>query len=57
MTKKTELDAYANFIALSRSARWKEEEGRRETWAETVDRYVDFMNDHISKTYNISQNQ
>ncbi|NBX10514.1 MAG: ribonucleoside-triphosphate reductase, partial [Marivivens sp.] len=32
---------YQNFIALSRYARWLPEEGRRENWSETVDRYVD----------------
>ena len=32
---------YQNFIALSRYARWLPEEGRRETWSETVDRYMD----------------
>jgi ribonucleoside-diphosphate reductase alpha chain len=31
---------YQTFIATSRYARWLEEEGRRETWAETVDRYM-----------------
>ena len=31
---------YQSFIALSRYAKWLEEEGRRETFAETVDRYV-----------------
>jgi len=31
---------YQNFIAISRYARWLPEEGRRENWAETVDRYV-----------------
>jgi ribonucleoside-diphosphate reductase alpha chain len=34
---------YQNFIATSRYARWKEDEGRRETWEETVTRYVDFI--------------
>ena len=34
---------YQNFIALSRYARWKEDEQRRETWSETVDRYFDYM--------------
>jgi ribonucleoside-diphosphate reductase alpha chain len=34
---------YENFIALSRYARWLEDEGRRETWKETVDRYFNFM--------------
>lgn len=32
---------YQQFIHKSRYARWIEEEGRRETWDETVDRYVD----------------
>ena len=31
---------YQAFIHTSRYARWVEEEGRRETWAETVDRYM-----------------
>jgi ribonucleoside-triphosphate reductase (thioredoxin) len=34
---------YENFIALSRYARWLEDEKRRETWGETVDRYFNFM--------------
>lgn len=36
-------DAYRGFIAISKYARWLEKEGRRETWKETVDRYVDYM--------------
>jgi ribonucleoside-diphosphate reductase alpha chain len=36
-------DPYRSFIAKSRYARWDEERNRRETWTETVDRYVDFM--------------
>jgi ribonucleoside-triphosphate reductase (thioredoxin) len=31
---------YENFIHVSRYARWLEEEGRRESWEETVDRFV-----------------
>ena len=31
---------YQTFIATSRYARWLEDEGRRETWSETVDRYI-----------------
>jgi len=38
---------YQNFIALSRYARWKEEEQRRETWGETVARYFDYIADHL----------
>ena len=43
---------YQNFIALSRYARWKEDEQRRETWVETVDRYFDYMEDHLKKNNN-----
>jgi ribonucleoside-triphosphate reductase len=38
---------YQNFIALSRYARWKEDEQRRETWSETVARYFDYLTDHL----------
>jgi len=40
MTLPTE---YQNYIAISRYARWLEKENRRETWSETVQRYVDYM--------------
>ena len=36
------MDKYQEFIHKSRYARWLSEEGRRETWKETVQRYVDF---------------
>ena len=38
---------YSNFIAISRYARWLENDGRRETWAESVQRYIDFMNTQL----------
>lgn len=31
---------YQKFIAVSRYARWLDDENRRETWKETVDRYI-----------------
>ena len=34
---------YQTFIATSRYARWIEEKGRRETWNETVHRYIDYL--------------
>jgi len=43
---------YQNFIALSRYARWKEDEQRRETWTETVDRYIDYISNHVKKKHN-----
>ena len=36
------MDQYQQFIHKSRYARWIPEKGRRETWDETVQRYVDF---------------
>jgi len=36
-------DAYENFIALSRYARWIDDENRRETWRETAGRVVGFF--------------
>ena len=38
---------YQNFIATSRYARWLDDKGRRETWSETVSRYVDYMHDKV----------
>ena len=43
---------YQNFIALSRYARWKDDEQRRETWGETVERYFDYMEKHLGQKYN-----
>ena len=34
------MNDYQQFIALSRYARWLPDENRRETWGETVDRYM-----------------
>ena len=46
----TELPTnYQQFIHLSRYARWNEENQRRETWEETVDRYFNFFVTHIQK--------
>jgi len=41
------LTPYQEFIHVSRYARWLEDEKRRETWTETVDRYMAFMKDHL----------
>lgn len=37
------------FVYLRTYARWIEGEQRRETWVETVDRYVDFMRENLGK--------
>ena len=39
------MDQYQQFIHKSRYARWLPEQGRRERWDETVNRYVDFWKD------------
>jgi ribonucleoside-diphosphate reductase alpha chain len=44
-------DPYRNYIALSRYARYLEAEKRRETWAETVDRYFTFMTEHLAENF------
>jgi ribonucleoside-triphosphate reductase (thioredoxin) len=49
-------DPYKNFIHISRYARWVEEKNRRETWTETVDRYINFMKDHLILNYGYSPN-
>ncbi|MFJ2113374.1 hypothetical protein ACIOEX_16060 [Streptomyces sp. NPDC087850] len=40
-------DPYKAYITKSRYARWREQDGRRETWTETVDRYFAFMTGHL----------
>lgn len=44
---------YQQFIHKSRYARWIDEEGRRENWDETVDRYIGFMQDHVLMKHNV----
>lgn len=36
------------FVYLRTYSRWIEEEGRRETWVETVDRYMAFMRENLA---------
>ena len=50
------VDPYKNFIHISRYARWVEEKNRRETWVETVNRYINFMKDHLVLNYGYSPN-
>lgn len=41
---------FQQYIHLSKYARWIPEEKRRETWEETVTRYLDFMVGHVAET-------
>ena len=47
---------YQEFIHLSRYSRWLPEEGRRETWTETVGRYFDFFTQHLKDENDFSLN-
>jgi ribonucleoside-triphosphate reductase len=38
---------YQEYIHLSRYARWREEDNRRETWEETVSRYINFWKEKL----------
>lgn len=45
-------DPYRNFIAVSRYSRWLDDKGRRETWSETVNRYMTFIDKHLINNFN-----
>lgn len=45
--KMTVLQQY---IHSSRYARWLPEKSRRETWDETVDRFINFFDEHLKNT-------
>ena len=42
---------YQEYIHLSRYARYRYEDNRRETWTETVDRYITFFKEHLHENY------
>ena len=48
---------YQSYIHTSRYARWLPEENRRETWEETVTRYVNFMYNQAKNTTDISDTE
>jgi ribonucleoside-diphosphate reductase alpha chain len=51
------MDSYQEFIAASRYARWLPEEQRRETWGETVQRYVGFWDDKLKPSETVELQQ
>ena len=51
------MDFYQQYIAKSRYSRFLDSEQRREDWYETVDRYMEFMKDHLSRTHNYTRYQ
>ena len=42
---------YQQFIHLSRYARYREDLGGRETWLDTITRYLDFFEGHLAEYY------
>ncbi|MBU6430117.1 MAG: ribonucleoside-triphosphate reductase, partial [Cyanobacteria bacterium REEB65] len=46
-SKKYFRNALGEFVYYRTYSRWIEAEGRRETWIETVDRYVSFMRENL----------
>ena len=46
------MDLYQSYIHKSRYARFLPEQNRREHWEETVKRYISFMKNHVSTSYN-----
>jgi len=45
------MDFYQQYIAKSRYSRFLEKDSRREDWYETVDRYMDFMYNHLKSKH------
>lgn len=45
------MSPYQSFIAISRYARWDDENQRREYWEESADRYLTFLSEHTLKNY------
>jgi len=43
------MDEYSKYIASSRYARWMDDDNRREYWPETVQRYVDYWSETLTK--------
>lgn len=46
------MDLYQQFIAKSRYSRYLDDKNRREHFPETVDRYLEFFDQHLQKNFN-----
>lgn len=51
-SRKFFRNSLSEFVYLRTYARWIEDEKRRETWIETIDRYLGFMRAHIKNALN-----
>ncbi len=54
-SKKYFRNPLSEFIYYRSYAKWIEEEGRRETWIETIDRYMEFMKKNLGKSLKESE--
>ncbi|MFA6355023.1 MAG: ATP cone domain-containing protein [Candidatus Paceibacterota bacterium] len=54
-SKKYFRNPLSEFVYYRTYAKWIEEEGRRETWVETINRYVSFMKKNIGKSLKESE--
>lgn len=45
------MDTYQQYIHMSRYSRWRDDLQRRETWDETVQRYIDFFDNHTKNKF------
>lgn len=54
-SKKYFRNPLSEFVYYRSYAKWIEEEGRRETWIETVDRYINFMKGKLGTTLKNSE--
>ncbi len=50
-SKRYFRNSLAEFVYYRSYSRWIESEGRRETWVETVDRYMGFMRENLGKKF------
>ncbi len=44
-------NSYSEYIFYQMYSRWVPELGRRETWIETIDRFMDFMKENVGDTF------
>lgn len=54
-SKKYFKSPLGEFVYYRSYSKWIEEEGRRETWVETVDRYMGFMKENVGKSLKESE--
>lgn len=54
-SKKYFLNVLAEFIYYRTYSRWIEEEGRRETWIETINRYMCFMQENLGDRLSLQE--